>query len=281
MTSQKALALGGLACLAIYLFVSAPPPLEASVSRGDSARAVPVGRLFDAMDGINAAARHIYTGRIVGAGMKAGLKFGEDWAEPGVEKGPLPALFLRLVARQMEARPPRLGLYLGSDAPINKSNLFTGAQAAAFETVKVTRAPVQSHAEGTGYVGMYPDFASARPCVTCHNDHLDSPKTDWKLDEVMGATTWTYPDAEVPPADFLATTEAFYASVEEAYRTYLAKAAGFPDPPIVGALWPEPGVRALPSAEVFMAEVRAASAEEVLVHLVLPPAPARSPEVSP
>lgn len=154
-------------------------------------RTIPVERLFKTVNDINAAARSIYTSRIVGGGLKAGMKFCEDWADPGVDKGPLPALFLRLVAGELERRPPQIGLYLGSDAQINASNLFTGAQAEAFAKVRATRAGEFQPSNATSpAVAMYPDFASAAPCVSCHNDHPDSPKTDWKLNDVMGATTW-------------------------------------------------------------------------------------------
>ncbi|WP_323767729.1 MULTISPECIES: c-type heme family protein [Roseobacteraceae] len=269
MTLKPILALGTLSCLAIYLFVTAPPPLPVEASRAESDRVLPVGRLFDAVNAINHAARQTYTARIVGAGGKAGLKFGEDWAEPGVEKGPLPALFLRLTAARLEARPPRLGLYLGSDAPINASNLFAGAEAQAFARVRAARAPVFSTTARGDHVAMYPDLASAGPCVSCHNDHPDSPRKDWVLDEVMGATTWTYPEAELGAATALEVTEAFYLSVEEAYRAYLDRAAGFADPVAAGADWPGPGLRMLPDAATFMAEVRREAGGAVMRALVL------------
>jgi adenylate cyclase len=254
---------------AIWLFASAPPPLEAAITRGDDDRSVETRRLFDALDAVNGAARAIYTARIVGGGQKAGLAFGEDWAEPGVDKGPLPALLLRAVAANLEAKPPRVGLYLGSDQPINASNLFTGQGAAAFALVRQTRRPVYSTDPVAGQVALYPDLAAADPCVTCHNDHPDSPKTDWQLGDVMGATTWTYPDGTVGAAASLDAIEALYQAIGEAYDAYLARAAGFAEPPVIGADWPEAGRRVLPARAVFMAAVRQASAGAVLDRLVL------------
>ncbi|HBN31855.1 MAG: DUF3365 domain-containing protein [Rhodobacterales bacterium] len=269
MNLWKPTLLGSFVLIAIYLFVSAPPPLETAIGHGISGRTVEVKRMFDTVDGINSAARTLYTKRIVGAGLKSGMKFGEDWAEPGVDKGPLPALFLRLVAAELEARPPRLGLYLGSDEPINKSNLFNVLQAETFAAVKADRAPHFATIEGIGQVGLYPDYASAAACVSCHNDHPDSPKTDWKLGDVMGATTWTFPDSEVGSDVYLAVVEALYHSIETSYQAYLAKVSGFQNPPLIGPLWPEPGLTVLPSSAVFMAEVRRLSAESVLDNLVL------------
>ncbi|MDA7427121.1 DUF3365 domain-containing protein [Primorskyibacter aestuariivivens] len=269
MSLNKIIAAGGFVCLAIYLFVTAPPPLPSQAARASDARALPVVHLFDAVNAINDAARSTYTARVVGGGLKAGLKYGEDWAEPGVEKGPLPALFLRLAAAKMEAKPPRLGLYLGSDAPIEASNLFRGAQANAFEQLRATSAPVFSKTERGDEVAMYPDIASAQPCVTCHNEHEDSPKTDWTLGDIMGATTWTYPAATLSAAEYLEVTEALYRSVEEAYQDYLDKAAGFADPVPAGPGWPDAENRILPDLPTFMAAVRAKAGDPVMRALIL------------
>lgn len=269
MTLKPILALGSVLCLAIYLFVSAPPPLPGQAADRQTDRALPVRHLFDAVNAINDAAREVYTTRVVGAGLTAGLAFGEDWAAPGVDKGPLPALFLRLAAARMETKPPQLGLYLGSDAPINPSNLIGGAQAATFAQVRARRGPVFSTSERGDQVGMYPDVASVAPCVTCHNDHPDSPRKDWVLNEVMGATTWTYPEATVSAAAYLAATEAFYLSVAEGYQRYLDKAAGFAEPITPGRDWPQAGEPALPDLATFMTEVRNKAGGAVMRALVL------------
>ena len=269
MKTSHLFLLGVFSVSGIYLFASAPPELADQKSGAADDRVLQTENMLNAVNKINEAARTIYTKRIVGGGKKAGLKFGEDWAEPGVEKGPLPALFLRLVSAQMETKPQQLGLYLGSDEPINKSNLFTGNQATAYEAVKASQASVFMKDAELGLVAMYPDFASAGPCVSCHNEHADSPKTDWELNDVMGATTWTYPTEQVGAGEYLDVTEAFYHAVEEAYVIYLDKVRAFdPDLPIA-ADWPAEGVLALPDAVTFMAEVRAASAGNVLADLVL------------
>ncbi|WP_283426389.1 c-type heme family protein [Shimia sagamensis] len=196
--------------------------------------------------------------------MASGLKFGEEWQEPGVEQGPLPALFLRATAAHMETLPPLVGLYLGSDAPINKSNLFGAGQVTAFETVKATRTAVYSDDAQSGFVAMYPDVAEVAPCVICHNEHPDSPKKDWKLNDVMGATTWTYPRDEVTADEFLGVLDAMYVSVAHTYETYLGKAARFEVPVEISESWPSADRRILPNVEVFLAEVKAHAAPVVL-----------------
>ncbi len=263
MTVLRIVLIGGFTCLGVYLFATAPPPLseEAEVAEGCQH---PVEDLFAVTNHINSVARGIYTKRIVGGGMAAGLKFGEEWREPGVEQGPLPALFLRETAANLEAMPPPLGLYLGSDAPINPSNLFSDAQMGAFETVKATHKPVISEDALAGHVAMYPDIASVAPCVSCHNEHKDSPKTDWRLNDVMGATTWTYPKSQVTTEEFWSVINAMFAAVEQTYEAYLSKVSGFSHPAKIGQEWPSEGNKHLPNGEIFMAQVRREAADEVL-----------------
>lgn len=269
MTPFQITILGSFTCLGVYLFATAPEPIPEKSSLFQKERTVDVEKMFNAVNAVNHVAREIYTKRIVGAGVKKGLKFGEDWSEPGVEKGPLPALFLRLAARRMETKPEPLGLYLGSDAPINKSNLFDDTQASAFEMLRTSKEAVFLESDLSGFVGMYPDIASAGPCVTCHNDHPDSPKTDWKLNDVMGATTWTYPSGEIGASDYLSVTEAFYLSVREAYELYLNKTRSFSNPIPIGNGWPDGDVLILPDQDTFMTAVRMRASEVIVSELVL------------
>jgi len=47
---------------------------------------------------------------------------------------------------------------------------------------------------GTKYfTAVYADVAVATPCVTCHNEHKDSPRTDFKMGEVMGGVVVRVP----------------------------------------------------------------------------------------
>lgn len=45
----------------------------------------------------------------------------------------------------------------------------------------------------TYYTAVYPDVAVSPACTTCHNEHKDSPKTDFKLGEVMGGVVIRVP----------------------------------------------------------------------------------------
>ncbi|ETW94904.1 MAG: hypothetical protein ETSY2_48955 [Candidatus Entotheonella gemina] len=252
-----------LTVTAIYLFAQAPEPLP--VEEAASGKQIPIETVLTLVAAENDTVRALWTREIVGAGKKAGLAFDEDWRDQEVEAGPLPALFLREAATSLEKHPIRLSLFLGSDFPINASNLFTGRQEEMFKTIKQTHQPQFFFAEDTRlYTAMFPDLASVKPCVTCHNQHPDTPKADWVLDDVMGATTWSYPKASVTMDEFMEIIAALRKSFRDAYEGYLEKAATFSKPPLVGDQWPRDGGYTLPSAEAFLKEfTRRASARTV------------------
>jgi len=256
----------GLAALCIYLFVSAPPPLSEGEEVGAS---VPIEEALALLARENDIARQVWTREIVGAGKKVGLSFAEDWEKDGVDAGPLPALFLKETSRQLNRKPEQLALFLSSDSPIEAGNLFLGEQKDHFERLRATGEPqFFVDAEFGLQTAMFPDLASVDACVNCHNGHEDSPRTDWELGDVMGATTWTYPAATVSLEKLLELTALYRECTRLAYERYLAKCASFEDPPPVGEQWPRDGLRALPSADEFMDEVGLLASTETLHSLV-------------
>ena len=240
------------AIFAAYLFASAPAPLPEA--NAEVAAEVTVKQLLELCAAENAAVRALYTKEIVGKGKQVGLKFDERWHQPGVDAGPLPALFLRETAKSLERDPVRLALFLGSDYPISKANLFRGRQAEVFKSIRKDRRERHFFVEDLGlYTAMFPDLAVAPACVSCHNEHPDTPKKNWKLDDVMGATTWTYPKATLSLAEALEVLAALRRGFAAAYTSYIDKAKTFKEPPSIGDQWPTNGYY-LPTPEVFMRE---------------------------
>lgn len=45
----------------------------------------------------------------------------------------------------------------------------------------------------TYYTAVYPDVAVSDACTICHNEHKDSPRTDFKIGEVMGGVVIRVP----------------------------------------------------------------------------------------
>ncbi|MEH6633025.1 MAG: DUF3365 domain-containing protein [Halopseudomonas aestusnigri] len=251
--------------LTTYLFVSAPVPLAEKNAFSAEKSDIEISVVFDIVNLINAKTRQLYTKEIVIAGKKEGLKFDEHWKDEGVEAGPLPALFLREVSSNLKKRKSSLALFLGSDKPIAKSNEFKGDMLARIIAMREGPGPQYFTMEKLGQeIGMYPDFASANGCVTCHNEHPNSPKVDWKLNDIMGATTWTYPKSTVSISEMRAVIADVYHSIEISYAAYLADTVQFSRPVAIGKSWPSSGTYSLPSTEVFMAVVHNLTGPDVI-----------------
>jgi adenylate cyclase len=261
IAGKAALWTGTFTLAAIYLFATRPAPLADSQMAG---RTVPIERVFRILAAENDAARGLWTADIVGAGTKAGLKFAEKWREENIAAGPLPALFLREAATAVQKTRVPLGLFLGSDFPIAQSNKFTGVQAEHFQRMRETGKPQFFHATDIGrYTAMFPDVAVTAACVTCHNEHPQSPKTDWKLKDVLGATTWSYPKGNVTLDEMMQIVGSLRSGFAAAYDAYLAKVATFENPPEIGERWPRDGYY-LPKRDVFIGEFeRRASANTI------------------
>lgn len=259
-------ALGFFVLAAIYLFATRPAPLQAEQASG---RTVPVETVFRIVAAENDVARKLWTADIVGAGTKAGLKFHEKWREPSMEAGPLPALFLREASTALQKTRVPLGLFLGSDFPIAQSNRFTGIQADHFANLRKTGEPEFFNATDIGrFTAIFADRAMAPGCVTCHNEHPNSPKTDWKLNDIMGATTWSYPKERVSLEELVQIVGALRTSFGAAYDAYLAKVATFANPPEIGDKWPAQGYF-IPDKRVFLAEFERRASSNTVERLML------------
>lgn len=270
--------------LGVYLFVQAPAPIALANAQRDG---VPIARVLAVLQHENATARALWTEDIVNAGKARGFAFNETWRDDGVHAGPLPALFLRETARRLERTAPGLQLFLGSPHPINAANRFTGEQDGYFARIAADGQPQFFVDASTGMqTAMFADRAVVDACARCHNEHPESPKQDWRVDDIMGATTWMYPAQTVSQARALELVGALRRSIRGTYESYLEKARAFPKPPAIGEGWPKQG-DALPSADAFMRELAERSSTGTLRGLLgdpisapvvrAPPPPAPAP----
>lgn len=257
-----------LILLIVWSYVSAPPPLP-EASDSSASATIAIEDVLQIVAAENDIARTLYTASIVGAGQAVGLRFAENWKQADIQAGPLPALFLREAATSIERSPIPLGLFLGSDYPISPSNAFAGRQATAFERMKTDDLqPKYFFDEDTGrHTAMFRDLASVQACVTCHNEHPDSPKKDWVLNDPMGATTWTYPKQKVSKAEALMILTAVRQGFSDAYQGYLDKVATFVPAIPIGSDWPTEKAN-LPDLETFIAEFERRASARTLKHLL-------------
>lgn len=215
----------------------------------------------------NDVARTLYTKAIVGAGQLQGMKFDEDWEKADVEAGPLPALFLRGISADIQQKGEiPLGLFLGSDFPVRKSNKFTGKQAELFEKIREDKQPKFFFDESSQlHTAMFPDLAVAKPCVDCHNDHPETMKTDWQMGDIMGATTWTYPSDSLSFTQLQGIIMAYRMGAAATYDKFLAEVKTFKEQqiPEIGSKWPAEG-NYLPETRVFLDSITAIASAKTL-----------------
>ena len=243
-------ALSLLALVAVYLFVQSPIPLsDANQVKGEL---IPVSIMFEMVAKENNKARKQWTKQIVVAGKKFGLKFGEEWRKEGVDQGPLPALFLREVATHLEKSPVPLSLFLGSDYPISSANKFKGRQAEAFQKMRDTKGEAQFFfsEDVMRYTAMFADYVVVEGCSTCHNEHPDTPKKDWVMNDIMGATTWAYPKEYVTRDELVEILAELRGAFGKTYVSFLEKTKTFANPPGIGDRWPSEGYF-VPTSTVF------------------------------
>lgn len=257
-----------LIIIGIYLFVTAPDKLADKAIDADVT--VSAEEAISILATEQSSIRAIYTKEIVGAGLKAGLNFNELWKDEAVHAGPLPALLLRETSNRMFLKSPELNFFLGSDYPIVKENLFTEAQLAYFEKVKNTQNSVFFYDEKLKRtVGMFPDFASANACVTCHNEHKASPKNDWKLNDIMGATTWAYTGKTMSATTLASLIKNLRNSSYESYASYLDKVQKFDKEQNIkiGNQWPSDGLF-LPDLKNFKNKIEKSNSDHTLNKLL-------------
>ncbi|WP_203257198.1 c-type heme family protein [Hyunsoonleella ulvae] len=258
-----------VSALALVFYSCGGVPEEKSDQAGEE-KVFAVEEVLEMVAKENDVTRTLYTKAIVGKGKKQGMKFDEDWRKDDVEAGPLPALFLRGVATSIRKGPVPLGLYLGSDFPVNAANKFEGKQAELFAQIKKDQKPQFFYDEEQKlHTAMFADLASAGACVTCHNKHPQTTKSDWELGDVMGATTWQYPKDSLTYKETVAVLNSYAKGTVDIYMEYLDEIEAFKESekPEIGDKWPAEG-KYLPTPEVFLDSVRKLSSYETMKHLV-------------
>ena len=154
--------------------------------------------MADAIHTVLEADRTAYTRLIVNrlANEEKVISASEHWKE---EKALLlPAQMFRAGAELSQEKGAGFNYALLSLWPINKQNKpQTEAEKAGLQYV-VDHPQENYYAEETlgdvrYFTAVYPDIAVVDACVVCHNNHKDSPKTDFELNDVMGGVVIRIP----------------------------------------------------------------------------------------
>lgn len=156
-------------------------------------------KMADALHLVMSSDRTVYTRNVVNRLTKQDkvIAASEHWAD---EKAlPLPAQMFRMGA-ELAAKDGdgSFSYSLQSLWPINKQNApKTDAEKAGLDYVAKNLGQNYYAEETLGgvkyFTGVYADNAVAAACIDCHNEHKDSPRTDFKMGEVMGGVVIRIP----------------------------------------------------------------------------------------
>lgn len=145
------------------------------------------------------ANRNNYTDNVVVKLQKDGIQAHEHWRD---ERGvPLPAQYLMESGRLVAAKDLKFTFRLASLTPIYQWN-GPNSDAERLGLAAVERQPDVPHygfftKGGVRYFqAIYADRGASQACVDCHNTHPNSPRRDFKLNDVMGGIIITFPVGE-------------------------------------------------------------------------------------
>ena len=158
---------------------------------------VPPEKAASYIHAIIEANRKNYTENVVNKLTTSGIaETIEHWRdEQGV---PLPAQFLLESGRMVAQKDLKFSFRLASLTPIYVWNgATTDFERKGLDTVnKDPSKPFGGFVKLNGgryYQAVYPDHAVSQSCVTCHNQHPNSPRRDFKVGDVMGGIIITIP----------------------------------------------------------------------------------------
>ena len=158
---------------------------------------LPIETVANYIHAVVEADRDVYTRHVVERmQMKNVVVASENWEQKNTL--PLPAQFLMESGRYIAKKGLGLQYRLISLWPINKRN----AAANELEKTGLGTILTQPTRPYTGFMkvgetryfqAVYADLAATQACIGCHNAHPDSPKRDFKINDVMGAIVITIP----------------------------------------------------------------------------------------
>lgn len=154
--------------------------------------------MADALHAVMESDRTVYTRNVVNrlAKEQQVIKASEHWKEePAL---PLPAQMFRMGAEMVAKKDAGFSYSLLSMWPINKQNTpRTDVEIAGLEFVAENKGQNFYAEEMLGdqkyFTAVYADTAVAPACVSCHNEHKDTPRSDFVLGDVMGGVVLRIP----------------------------------------------------------------------------------------
>ena len=185
--SFYSLALGGLAMVVI-----------AGCSSEASTGGISPQTMADSLHAVMEADRTVYTRLIVNRlqNEEKVIKASEHWKDDKALV--LPAQMFRFGSERVAEKEAGFSYSLQSLWPVNKQNApKTEAEKTGLKFIAENPGKNYYTEEKLGgvnyFTAVYADVAVAPACTTCHNKHKDSPRTDFKIGEVMGGVVIRIP----------------------------------------------------------------------------------------
>ncbi len=154
----------------------------------------------DSLFAVMKADRTNYTKLIVkrlGPNGAGAIKPAEHWKD--LENGaPLPAQMFRAGSEAVTELTDKFTYTLQSEWPINKQNApKTPVEKEGLQYIGANPGEnfygEEKLGDVTYFTAVYPDVAVSDACTSCHNDHKVTPKTDFKVGDVMGGVVIRVP----------------------------------------------------------------------------------------
>ena len=169
-----------------------------------AAAAVTPRQMADALHAVMEADRTVYTRNVVNRlqNDEKVIAASEHWQD---EKAlPLPAQMFRMGAELAAKKNSDFSYALLSLWPVNKQNEpKTDVEKVGLQFVVDRKGENYYADEQLGgkkyFTAVYPDVAVAQACISCHNEHHDSPRSDFQMGDVMGGVVVRIPVASDQP----------------------------------------------------------------------------------
>ena len=155
-------------------------------------------KMADALFAVMEADRTVYTQKVVKRLVKDEkvIKASEHWQDD--KALPLPAQMFRFGSERVAENTDAFSYSLISLWPINKQNEpKTDAEKEGLEFMNENPGKNFYKTETLGgssyFTAIYPDVGVSSACIDCHNDHKDTPKSDFKIGDTMGGVVIRIP----------------------------------------------------------------------------------------
>lgn len=161
-------------------------------------KGIPVQQVADMLQSVMAADRTVYTTRVVNRLQNEEKVIKADEHFTDKKALPLPAQMFRFGAEKAAEMNKTFSYSLLSLWPVNKQNAArTTAEKDGLKFVAENKGKNFYTEETLGgkkyFTAIYADPAVSPACVSCHNGHDDSPRKDFKLNDVMGGVVIRIP----------------------------------------------------------------------------------------